>query len=67
MEFRVPQELAHMLLVFLAQGHQVACKNQPFMFTKGDGQPMKKASQLSHYWNKLMQEIGCPAKFGPHM
>ena len=67
MEFELLVELGHLLLVFLARGHSITCTEQPFVFTKYDGQPMSQVAHLSVYWGKLLTLMECPSQFGPHM
>ena len=67
MEFEVPKELAHMLLLFLKTGHSVTCPDQQFVFSKADGQPMSQAAHLSYYWKGLLEKTGCKAKLHPHL
>ena len=67
MDIKLPLELAHLLIMFLSKGHSITCCQQPYVFTKASGQPMKAASDMSHYWSTLLQQMGCSARFSPHM
>lgn len=67
MDIKLPLELAHLLIMFLSKGHSITCCHQPFVFTKINGQPMRMATDMSSYWGALLQQMGCSAKFSPHM
>lgn len=67
MDIKLPPQLTHILVLFLGKGHSVACGRQPYVFTKANGQPMRVAADMSNYWTTMLQQMGCSARFSPHM
>ena len=62
-----PYSWPHILVLFLGKGHSQACGLQPYVFTKANRQPMKQAADMSNYWATMLEQMGCSAKFSPHM
>lgn len=67
MDIKLPVELAHIPILFLGKGHSITCGQQPYVFTKANGQPMRQAADMSNYWASLLEQMGSTAKFSPHM
>lgn len=67
MDLELPSILTTLLVLFLGKAHSITCGQQPYVFTKANGQPMAKAADLSNYWPTVLEEMGCSAKFSPHM
>lgn len=67
MDIKLPLGLAHILMLFLSKGHSITCRQEPYVFTKASGLPMKLAADMSNYWRVMLQQMGCTAQFSPHM
>ena len=58
MDIKLPQELAHLFMVFLAKWHALTCGQQPYMLTRKDRQPRATTAHLSNYWGVFLGDLG---------
>ena len=63
--FKIPEELARMLMMFLYTAHHVHSPQSPFVFTNGKNQPFEEAANLTYYWSRIAKRIGLPASLPP--
>ncbi len=68
MDVKLPQELVTILELFLRRGHTVASPGSAFMFTKPNGTPMSKATDMTYLWQTILRKnLGSDSTITPHM
>lgn len=68
MDVKLPPDLVTILELFLRRGHAVASPGSAFMFTKPNGSPMGKATDMTYLWQTILRKnLGSVSTITPHM